>query len=130
MTTKRILVGKLGQSVVIGGGGPLVVGLVMIVLGWAKWSGTWRAWRTNPSKAWAKVRMMIGWSPLPQILIGLGLCLAGGSLFAMFAFPPAPLFGTTLGSLLIVAGVVFYVYRPPWIYPSWMRETRSTDESR
>ena len=127
--TKRTLVDRIGESAIIGGGGPLTVGLIMIALGSAKWSGAWKGWRTSQSTGLAGAVLVIGRSPLSQILIGLGLCVAGGSLFVMFVFPSAPLVGAILGSVLIVVGVVFLIYRPRWIYPRWMRETTDANES-
>lgn len=120
--TTRTSVDSFQASLLIGGGGPLLIGLIWTILGVAKWSGIWKRWYESPSAAWASVKVITGWSPLPQLLIGVGFCFVGGALFAMFVFPSAPLAAAVIGSTLLVAGAVFVFYRPHWIYPTWMRQ--------
>ena len=119
-TFKRRRMDSAGPGAIIAGGVPLAIGLVWFASGLLKWTGIWKTWYTQPSRGGARLRAVIGNSPLPQLLAGLGLSLAGASLFIMALFPMAIVVGTTLGPLLILAGAVFVIYRPRWTLPGWM----------
>lgn len=116
---------------VVAGAVPFAIGLYWFGSGLLKWFGLRRRWYRQPTPRGARLQALIGSSPLPQLLAGLGLCVAGGSLFVMMLEPLVILVGSTIGPLLIVVGTVFLVYRPAWCYPKWMSTTESHEtESR
>lgn len=109
-------------SLAIGAGLPLLVGLYWLLSGLLKWFGIRKRWYLRPSRRGAQLQELIGLSPAPQILAGLGLIFSGGSLFTVSVSPLVPLIGVLIGALLIILGAVFIVYRPPWSCPAWIRQ--------
>ena len=113
----------VNTDLIVGGGIPFVIGAYWVGAGVLKWSGLWKRWYRSPPRGGKRLHEVIGPSPLPELLAGLSLCVAGGSLFASNVSIIAVTIGPLLGSLLIVVGAVFLMYRPKWINPAWMSES-------
>src|SRR4051794_1460169 len=93
----------------------IVLGAILLGLGWLAWSGRWRGW----ARIAVTPQMMI------TIVPGLGtVCLLGGLGTLAGGAAGGVLLG--LGFLAMVAGIALFFWDPGWWGPRWFRERDRT----
>jgi len=88
----------------------ILTGLAMIGVGISAWRGWYRSWVRNP----------LGNVYVPLAPSGLGVMSVGvaGALGLRWLVLPSV--------LLMLAGVLLYVFSPTWLQPDWYRELKTS----
>jgi hypothetical protein len=94
---------------------PIAIGLLLLAVAWACWSGRWRAWSR------IAVFPLMPLTMLPAVGV-MFVAMGGGGLL------PSPLEGILYGiaTLVVLAAFVLVMWDPKWYGPAWYRERDAT----
>lgn len=125
----------------------LAVGALLLVPGWAAWSGRWRRW-AHPRSGWGAHPLVLFYAGCGGVGLGIFSLLLGPAqriddeaplpiLLASFLFVAALLLVVVVGAVLFFGGLFFLCTtfrlgrlprwaRPRWLPPDWEVPTRET----
>ena len=90
--------------------GAILVGLVLVAVGWLCWRGTWRWW-VGESRADNWIVTGLPATGIGAIALGMGALAAGGEPVSLWLLAGPGL-----------TGVVVSFFRPAWSLPPWYEE--------